>query len=312
MALRVYASSGGGVRIGGTFGALRAGERLRKFSPYAFDFYIGTSAGALDAALTASGWLASEKIALFLDTDFQRFFQPTLGPLPLLPFAARKALALQWPISLAKLEAFYETLTKPNRYGPPVRFAPGLLINTVDADENRQVVYCSQLPEWANAERDSETGRYYTFHSDAQSRKRKMIRWEVGTVSLATAMARSSVLPGLVADDPRYMDGGIAENPLLSPLPRDVHVLLMHLGYPGLVGEFGKTLPTSILDRALYAYEFKAAQHAEHLIREFPNLSVIYPGIYTEESANFAISRQRKQTMIDFADIYAVNQWLQM
>ena len=72
--LRIYASSGGGIRIGGTFGALLEAEAQGRFNPKAYDCYVGTSAGSLDAALTANGWTAEQKCHMFINTDFGQFF----------------------------------------------------------------------------------------------------------------------------------------------------------------------------------------------------------------------------------------------
>jgi hypothetical protein len=254
--------------------------------------------------LTANGWTARQKADLFLNTDFSKFFAPML-----VPFGVRKALALQWPISLRKLEAFYDSLTRPNPFGPALHFVPNLLINSVDAEENRQVVYCTALPAWSQARQDLESGRFYSYRTDSQGIARKTIRWDVCQVKLAKALVRSSVLPGLVADESRFMDGGIAENPLLSPLPSDSRILLLHLGYPGLVNQGGDTVPKGILNRALFAYEFKAYQAAEHLMGHFPALSVIYPGIFNEDSADFGLSRARKQAMLNLGESNTLMQW---
>lgn len=281
MGIRVYASSGGGVRIGGTFGAAMAGEMLGKFRPGAFDWYAGTSAGALDAVLTANGWTGRQKAKLFANTDFSRFFAPFL-----VPYAARKALALVRPIPMDKLAAFFASLTKENDFGPRLLTLRRVIINTVDTLDNLQVVYCANVPEWIDTRRDSRG--YLLSHNDR-------IRWvcELTPDTLPTMLARSMALPGLVADDKRFMDGGVNENPLLSVFPEDAEVVLMSLGYAGDTG-----IPGSLLDRALYAYEFKAKSMLEYVLRHYPGARVIRPEVYDVDPAAFNLRRDEREAMI--------------
>lgn len=277
---RVFASSGGGVRIGASFGAELEGERQSKFHWSMFDYYVGTSAGALDALLTANRWSASEKRQLFLNTDFAKFFTPAL-----VPYELRKLTALNWPIQLKKLAAFID--------GLGLKAHPGLLVNSVDAEDNAQVIYCDELPPWADT-------------------SNKAVRWEPGAFkrwSLGTLLTRSMVLPGLLADDPRWLDGGVAENPLLSVLPQEAHILLIHLGYAGLVKKDGGTSPKGALQQALYAYEFKAFSYAEHLMGHFPNLRVVYPKVYDVDSSAFNLNFAAKLEMLRRAQANTRPQW---
>lgn len=285
---RIYASSGGGVRIGASFGAILEGELQGRFRAQAFAWYVGTSAGALDAVLTANGWSGEQKKALFLDTDFRRFFTPLLMPLGL-----RKMLAVMAPISLKKLAAFIDSLQDPNPYGPPIQRFDGLLINSVDAQENTQVVFCHKIPDWLLK----------------PSKGIRVEGWAFNRRTLGTILTRSMVLPGLRADDPRWQDDGVAQNPLLSVLPKDAAITLIHLGYAGLVRKKGDTSPKSALDQALYDYEFKAYSFAEHLMAGFSNLTVIRPEIYDVDSADFGLSREGKQDMILRAMANTREQW---
>jgi hypothetical protein len=285
---RIYASSGGGVRLGATFGAVLEGERQGRFQSDRFGWYVGTSAGALDALLTANGWTGEEKKALFLDTDFRRFFTPLLVPL-----GVRKMLAVMAPISLKKLAAFIDCLQDPNPYGPPIRQFDGLLINSVDAENNVQTVFCHQTPDWLYP-----------------APKRVRVEcWAFNRQTLGAIITRSMVLPGLRADEPRWQDGGVAENPLLSILPKDAAITLIHLGYAGLVRKNGDTAPKNALDQALYDYEFKAYSFAEHLMAGFSNLTVIRPEIYDVDSSNFELSREGKQDMVLRAMTNTRAQW---
>jgi predicted acylesterase/phospholipase RssA len=298
MSLNIFLSSGGGIRIGASFGAELEGQRQGKFRPSMFNYFAGTSAGALDAALTANGWYAEEKRDLFLDTDFRKLFTPAL-----VPFSWRKTLALQWPISLAKLAAFIDSLG--------LRPVENLLVNTVDAEENIQVVYCEKLPPWLNCKAD-EAGRFYTCRASKSGEIKKVIRWEPGAFSrfgYGKVLTRSMVLPGLVADEKRFKDGGVAENPLLSVFPANANILLMHLGYAGLVPQNGSTVPLGILAEAMYDYEFKAYSYTEHLMGHYPNLTAIYPEIYDVDSTAFDLSLASREQMIERARANTRAQW---
>ena len=278
--MKIFASSGGGIRLGASFGAELEGERQGKFKATDFDFYIGTSAGALDALLTANGWNGSQKRQLFLNTNFGQYFSP-----PLVPLGVRKLFVLNFPISLKKLAAYFDSLK--------LQAHPGLLINTVDAETNQQVIYCERKPDWAG--QDTER-----------------LRWEAGAFKrygLGTVLTRSMVLPGLIAEDPRFLDGGVAENPLLSVLPTEADILLIHLGYAGLVKKKGENYPQGALNQALYAYEFKASCHAENLMAQHPNLKAIYPKIFDIDSAAFNLPFSAKLDMIQRAQANTREQW---
>lgn len=284
---RIYASSGGGVRLGASFGAVLEGERQGRFPAGQFDWYVGTSAGALDALLTLNGWTGEQKVALYLDMDFKKFFTPAL-----LPLTVRKVLAVFAPISLKKLANFINTLQDENPYGPPLERFDGLLINSVDAEKNIQVVFCQTQPDWL---KDSKQLKV----------EANAFKWD----NLGIIITRSMVLPGLRADDPRWQDGGVSENPLFSVLPKDAAIMLIHLGYAGLVQRGKDTIPKTALEQALYDYEFKAYVFAEYLMGEFFNMTVIRPEIYDVDSANFGLSKADKQRMIQRAQENTRDQW---
>lgn len=277
--LRAYVSSGGGARIGATFGAVLEGERHRKFKAGSFDACLGTSAGALDAALTANGWDGRMKISLFLDTDFGAMVKPAL-----LPFGLRKAFSVVKPMQLERLAEFIDELgLKP---------VEGLLINTVDAETNTHIVYCETKPKW--------------WPADA---KATLVEGAFTQLGFGTVITRSMALPGLVADDPRYMDGGIAENPLLSVLPSDAQILMVHLGYAGLLKDGGDTVPKGLLNRAMYAYERKAYELVEHLMSHYSKLRAIFPKVYDVDSTAFNLSYSAKLDMVNTARLNTKPQW---
>jgi predicted acylesterase/phospholipase RssA len=282
--MKVYASSGGGIRIGATFGAIKVGEDLGKFQAIDFETYLGTSAGALDALLTANGWNGQQKGDLFLNTDFASFFTT-----PLVPFKARKAMAVLAPMRLEKLANWID--------GLGLSWPPGLIINAVDSETNQQILYYrhGHLPTWAT-------------QTDPK------MRWEpMGHErTIGLLITRSMVLPGLVADHPKFMDGGIAENPCLSILPTDTHILLMHLGYAGLVQKNGQKYPSSLIERSFYAYEFKAYTAIEEMMERFPKLKVIWPKVYDVDSTDFNLSRAKKQNILMTSGLNTLGQWGQI
>lgn len=286
--MKVYVSSGGGVRVGASFGAAMAGESLNTFKPADFDYFAGTSAGALDAALTANGWTAAQKQKMFLDTDFSNFFTPAM-----VPFVVRELAAAMLPISTRKLQAFYSSLCLPNPFGPALKFTENLFINTVDSADNIQVIYCQTIPDWAKTSRGAD-GKWYSPGG--------RIRWEL-CLDLPLAMVRSSALPGMVSDDLRYMDGGVAENPLLSIFPADADILLMMLGYPG------DTNPKTLIKRLGFAYDFKAYTAAAAAMDMFPNIRAIQPRVFNVSSASFNINRRQKQAMIQAGFDNTLDQW---
>jgi len=281
---QVYVSSGGGIRIGATFGAIKEGEKQGKFFSGNFDTYIGTSAGSLDAVMTANGWDADTKIQFFIETDFEKLFTPFL-----IPFGVRKAatLVLDNPIKLKKLSDLIDSLN--------FDIAEEILVNTVDSLTNQQIVYCEKKPEWWPEQTTA-----------------KLITNAFSQYGFGKILTRSMVLPGLEADDPRYMDGGIAENPFLSALPVDSEILFMHLGYAGDVVQKGDTVPKGLLSRSLYAYEHKATTFLNHMIQHYPNLKPIYPKIYNVDSSNFALSKRDKKLMVQNAQYNCIPQWKQL
>ena len=276
----VFVSSGGGIRIGASFGAEAQGEALGVFSPSNFDYFLGTSAGALDAALTANGWTAQQKISLFLDTQFSTLFAPAF-----VPFGLRKALALKWPISLKRLAHFMDELG--------LTHTERLVINAVDAQTNAHLIYCEKRPPWLSDEAQ------VTVVEDAFSRE-----------GLGTILTRSMALPGLNADHARYRDGGFAENPLLSVLPNNITGVLVSLGYPGLIIKDGKPWPDSIIEQAFYAVDRKGAAFAQFLTQQRPGIKVIDPKVYDVDSSAFGLSRTAKIDMVQRGFETSRPQWL--
>ncbi|MBY0451339.1 MAG: patatin-like phospholipase family protein [Cyanobacteria bacterium] len=280
---RVYVSSGGGIRIGATWGSQLEGEKQNAFHYSMFDTFIGTSAGALDAALTANRWSAQQKLDLFFKTDFSRFFLP--GGLHIMPFMLRKALSAVFPMSLKRLADWIDSLGLM-----PVS---GMLTNTVNSLTNEHIVYCEDPPLWWPA-----------------SSNIKLVTQAFSTLGFGTVLTRSMALPGLNADEPEFRDGGYAENPLLSILPSDSTGVMINLGYPGNAKwHGGKNYPVAALDQAMYYVEYKNYASTQHLIAHYQALKVIYPNIFDVDSTNFALSINDKRKIVKTSIQNTQSQW---
>lgn len=302
--MKIFVSGGGGVRIGETFGAEIEGERQLKFHPSMFQWFGGTSAGALDAVLTANGWKAKQKATLFIETDFAKFFT-----LPMVPFSARKIMAVKWPMKMNKLADFFNSLTKPNKFGPALTRFDNLLVNTVDCEENIHVIYCENLPDWFQYDSpDGDDNIFYSHNGNLKWIRRAFSRFALGKI-----LTESMCLPGLMAEDESKLDGGVCENPLFTAFPKDAELMIMDLGYSGhLVNGNGQLYPKETIDRALYSFEFKAHHLTAHLLKEYPAARVVYPSEYKEDSANFGISKQGRAALVASGQNKSAPQWASM
>jgi len=289
--MRVFISSGGGIRVGASFGAELQGERLGRFHDSRFSHFAGTSAGALDAALTANGWACRDKVRLFLDTDFKRLFSPVV------PWGLRKVLAAKWSVSLAGLAKFIDGLgLKP---------VPNLFVNSVDSQDNKHVIFCEDLPDWLTLTPDD--AGYLTSHGGR-------VRWVTGAYSqlgYGKVLTRSMVLPGLVADEPRWKDGGFGENPLLSIFSQDAQMLLVQLGYAGDVAyKKGCTVPTDLIDEVMYGIDYRSNGATSHMMEHYPGLKVICPQVYDVDSTAFDLDYDAKIDLVERGRLNSLRQWM--
>src|ERR1044072_9358930 len=83
----------------------------------------------------------------------------------------------------------------------------------------------------------------------------------------------------------------------------------MHLGYAGLVPNKGNTIPKTLLERFLYAFEFKAYSFAEHLLERFQKMTVISPIILNVDTAALHLTRHEKKQMLNSAKVNTQDQW---
>lgn len=289
MSNNVFCSSGGGIRIGASWGAESEGERQAKFHWSMYDTFIGTSAGALDAALTANRWGAKDKKRLYLETDFGRLFAP-----PLIPFGLRKAIAPAWPISLQKLADFIDGLgLKPH---------PGLMVNSVSRQGGITKIWCEEIPGWVAPVQDAK-GRM-TSHDGR-------FQWIPGTFTregFGRPLVRSMVLPGLKADDDS-MDGGWGYNGLLPLFTPDTRITFMNLGYAGQGPTAQKEGFLHLVDELMFGFEYKAYLHNKDVMADYPGAKVIYPKVWDVDSSAFNLSRKNREAVFFRGADNSAGQW---
>lgn len=291
--MKAFLSSGGGVRIGASFGAHKAGNDAGAIAPWDhYDCIMGTSAGALHAALFANGWTGQQMCDLFINTDFGKLFTPWL-----VPYSVRLKTAAAIPISLHRLAAFIDSLK--------LEWKPNLMFNTLDTQTNEHVIYCWAVPDWVET---YTTWKGIYSHGGAH-------RWQplVGIEnppSLGTLITQSMALPLLKADDKeRYRDGGVIENPGLSVICNDDDVTMFHLGYAGDVEYKHGGTPKNLVALALYLFERNSAHDVALQLPRFTNLRHIKPRVYDVDSVAFDSTASQKQRMTQRGYTNTVGQW---
>lgn len=272
--LYVYSATGGGTRIGANFGAQLAGQFFNKWYPEKFDVITGNSSGALEAALTASGMSTEKKIQLFKDLDVP-------GLLSHFPWKLRLASALVNPVSMKRFAEKIDSWDLPS--------SSRCYINAWDSRANKQVIYCEKKPDWAV---EPWTDTYW--EEDAFNR----IGW-------GKILTRSMALPGMKADELKYMDGGICEHPPLSFLPRDSHILLINLGYP----DYEEGFERGMIARTTYAYSAIRKHLLDAAMGHFSDLHEIKTRVYNVSAYNFELSVKEKEQMIQNGKTLTMNQW---
>lgn len=264
--MKVFSCTGGGARGIAVVGALHQGEVQGKFNPTSFDAHMGDSFGALIAALTAAGWPTVAMRTLFLNTEFDKLLSPV-------PWGMRLPMVVLKQVHLDRVARFIDDLRLPVR--------DNLFINSWDAQDNVQTIFCEKKPVWAAENPAVKTVWVENAFSDTKNH------------GYGRVITRSMALPGLVADDDRWMDGGLGEHPPLSFIPTDADILMINLGFAGLVGG-AAGIPKGILDRGLYAYEVAASIRQQYAMECFPKMQVINLKIYDVSSTAFSMSTEEK------------------
>lgn len=270
--INALAIQGAGSRTGGSVGALYALQKTNKWFPEKFDVITGDSFGSFIAAMVANKFTPEQIVKIYCEKDFTDFFVP-LASL----WKARYFSGWANPNLVVKMNKVADYLNKELK----LVSSPKLFVNTWDAKENRQIIYCEKKPDWA--------------YDDS---KRIPTVWEENAFerySVGTCITRSMCLPGLMADDPKYMDGGVGDHPALCFLPRqETNLLHINAGFAGLVNEWKDSVPMSAIDRALYAYDVKAALFNNIILEEFPNRTVLHPKVYNYSALDLEINSKTK------------------
>lgn len=287
MPLTGTAITGGGARGGAALGVLQMGTLLNKWDQNDQDFFCGDSFGSFVAAGLANMWTPHQLGKIFCDTNFRRMLDPLL--LAYVPWSIRK---LTLPLYQGRLARLADWIDEFLDFDPDIA-EDRLFVNVVDTERNQQVVYCEYAPSWLK----KQPGVV-------------ILEGQFSRLGYGTILTRSMALPGLLADSPQWMDGGVSEHPPLSFIPRDSNIYLIDQGYAGQV-QHGPTdtQPRNMLSRGMYAYEFKAARHQDRLIGEFPNLKRLRSKIYEVDSMDMAVSREKKKWMVATAAERSREDW---
>lgn len=277
--MKAFVCTGGGVRGLSLAGVLAAGVYKSKWVPRSFDVFTGDSFGSLVAALLANGWKSPQIRQLFLS-------MPLTKSVTCMPWDTRKLLIPFEPVKLAGIKKFIDSLNLAPQ--------PGLFVNSWNAKENIQYVFCETKPDWVNT-----TGPVAT----------KWVEKAFSQLGYGTVLTRSMALPGLMADDPAWMDGGLGEHPPLSFLPHDTEITLFNLGYSGQWPVRRGGVPTNLLDRALYSYEVTAYTRTCCDIAPYPFVQQLNPHIYDVDPIDLDMNQNKRQTLIQRGFDNTLAQW---
>lgn len=277
--IKAFTVTGGGARGIACAGVIKAGESKGIFSPWSYDVFAGDSFGSLISAMMASGWSGTKMSDFFCKTDFKGLLSGWI------PWSIRKPFMAVSPVSLAKVAKLIDSLD--------FKRSDKLFINTWDAEDNKQVIYCQSVPTWA-----IQSACFPVEFAP-----------DFGGLSLGTVLTRSMALPGLVADSLRWMDGGIGEHPPICLLPDDTDLTVINLGFPGLIPKAGDTTPKTLIDRGLYAVEVIQSTRQDLSKARFTKRKELNPKIYDIDSTDFGLSQQQRLDMIGRAYKATLDQW---
>jgi len=277
--MKLLALGGGGSRAYATLGALMAAQRQGLNCLAHFDVLSGDSSGALLALMLAAGWSPARMMDALLHLAIDRILSP-------LPWRLRLPMAVVKPLSLKPLACWIDEQGL-------IPLHP-LVINTWDSETNTQLFI-------TNSQALAQRSMASASPSVPKSQWVVILAEGVGQPSWGTLVTRSMALPGLLADHPRWMDGALGEHPPLSFAQPEDTVVVVNLGYPGLVpqptGKQGEmtTIPQGTLARALYAYEVTASMNQKRAFTRFITPVVqIEPRVFDVKSTAFDLSAQAK------------------
>jgi predicted acylesterase/phospholipase RssA len=293
--MKLLALGGGGCRALATIGALMAAQRQGIDCVKHFDALCGDSSGALLALMLAAGWPPARIMDAILHLGIDKLLSP-------LPWPVRLPMAVAKPIPLAPLARWIDEQGL-------VPLHP-LVINTWDSDTNTQLLITNS-PALA---------AHYQGHTTPALLKSQWLVLPPNASAMPTwgqAVCRSMALPGLLADHPRWMDGALGEHPPLSFAAPTDKVVIVNLGYPGLVPHptqnghgMVSTIPQGTLARALYAYEVTASINQQRSFARFTTPVVqIEPRVFDVPSTAFNLSPKQKLALMRRGYEATLPQW---
>lgn len=298
MALKVLAATGGGIRGLAHVGIIRAGISTGRLPVSDRNHFVSDYLGAICADSSASlimALLCQEKSIydtsdFLTEIPFSNFFVPTVLGLPLVPWSLRKTLMGVSKVSLYKLATWIDSLNlDPSR-------VTNLYVNSWDDIENKHTIFCTKKPAWAIEDDVLDT----VWVENAFEKQ-----------GFGHVLTRSMCLPGLLADESKWCDGGIAGHPPIAFVPRDTSTLLLNLGYAGNIPKrtLGNTTP---IEDALICYDVTAYACQRRLLRTFTDLIEIDPEIYDIDPTAFNLSTYDKAHLIARAESATTRQWQQI
>lgn len=287
--MKAHLATGGGIRGGALHAALFVGETFTGFNHNDYDLICGDSYGAFYAAMTANGWSARKQISIFLNTNIEkelRRYDPLV--VKFLPWNQRKLAMVRANIKLKGLAEYLD--------GLGLQWPESLIITCTDSMNNTQIAACrGKRPLWA---------------VDTPLVKTVWVENALDKATIGAWITRSMALPGLEADDLRYMDAGVIEHPPMSFLPLDAEILCTNLGYAGDVAGWEQKIPKNIEDRLSYCYERAADTRQDLFFERYPNTRIICPEVFNVDSMAMNLDRKDKIAMMKTASVNSVKYWL--
>lgn len=279
MTRKVLAFQGGAMRCIASIGVYKALYNDGVVDDL-IDAYTGDSFGAMLAAFAAAGMHPQKIEDIICTANLKELL------FPFAPWFLRKNTLAFYPLSLHRVASFIN-----ENIG---RFPDNLIFNTWDFQTNKQIIYKTSPLPWLHQHlpgRDDYQVIDLTFNKRTSNNE---LPFDLGTL-----ITRSMALPGLKADDLRYMDGGVSEHPHLGLIPDDVELIYIEMGFPGLQDHGnGSNVPKGLLARALEAYEAKAFNASKAILKGRDNLTIFNPKVYDVSPIDFSMSEKDRRALV--------------
>jgi len=168
------------------------------------------------------------------------------------------------------------------------------------------------LSKWADSLELTPTDKLVINTFDSQTNKQYIFTKEdYAKHGYGYATKCSTRYPGVMTPvDGKYLDGGVAENPVVLNLEPDDQILCVYLGYAGEVQhpKFHLNLLRR-LEEAVYTIEYLNYRAFNFMIDKFENMDIIWPKIYGVSSVNFWITKDDMKKMIQEGKDNTEQQW---